>query len=299
MVKHASWTFAACCALATLTATAQAEDLRASLKQGTPEIRSAGPLAFGPQGVLFLADPQSAAIFAIDTGDAESTPPAGPVNVEGLGRKIAAALGTVPDQIAINDMAVSPASRTVYLSVSRGRGPDALPVLLTISAAGQIENVPLESVRFSKVELTNAPADSGEGRRNQRRESITDLAFMDGKLVVAGLSNEEFASKLRAIPFPFSESTAGTSVEIFHGAHGQFETRSPVRTFVSYEIDNQPHLLAAYTCTPLVTFPVSKLEEGSKVRGTTVAELGNRNRPLDMITYERDGQHYLLLAISR
>ena len=33
-------------------------------------------------------------------------------------------------------------------------------------------------------------------------------------------------------PFPFKTADNGTSVEIYHGAHGQFETRSPVRTFV-------------------------------------------------------------------
>ena len=32
--------------------------------------------------------------------------------------------------------------------------------------------------------------------------------------------------------------------------------------------------------------------------GTTVAELGNRNRPLDMIIYQQDGQDYVLMANS-
>ena len=53
------------------------------------------------------------------------------------------------------------------------------------------------------------------------------MAFADGKLMIAGLSNEEFASKLRAIPYPFTTAEPGTSVEIFHGNHGQLETRSP------------------------------------------------------------------------
>src|SRR5207247_7746845 len=56
--------------------------------------------------------------------------------------------------------------------------------------------------------------------------------------------------------------------------------------------------LAAYTCTPLVTFPVADLKAGKKVHGKTVAELGNRNVPLDMIVYEKDGKQYLLLSNS-
>jgi hypothetical protein len=90
----------------------------------------------------------------------------------------------------------------------------------------------------------------------------------------------------------------GTSVEIYHGAHGRFETRSPVRTFVPFTIGKESHLLAAYTCTPLVQFPVTELKPGAKIKGKTIAELGNRNRPLDMIVYQRGGKTYLLLANS-
>ena len=35
-----------------------------------------------------------------------------------------------------------------------------------------------------------------------------------------------------------------------------------------------------------------------RIRGTTVAELGNMNKPLDLIVYSRGGQDYLLLANS-
>jgi len=57
-------------------------------------------------------------------------------------------------------------------------------------------------------------------------------------------------------------------------------------------------LLAAYTCTPLVQFPLKDLTPGAKIKGKTVAELGNRNRPLDMIVYQKDGKDYLLMANS-
>jgi len=145
--------------------------------------------------------------------------------------------------------------------------------------------------------VLRAPSADGAAR-NARGEVITDLAFVDGRVFVAGLSNEEFSSRLLALPYPFAGKGQETSVEIFHGAHGRFETKSPVRTFVSYKIKGEPYLLAAYTCTPLVKFPVSEMKSGSHLKGTTVAELGNRNRPLDMITYEKGGKDYLLLANS-
>src|SRR5438132_8932239 len=83
-------------------------DLTDSLKLGTPDLKSAGPLAFGPEGILFVGDPQGAAIFAIDTGDRTPTP-AGPFKVEAIDDKIAGLLGTEAKQILISDLAVNPA----------------------------------------------------------------------------------------------------------------------------------------------------------------------------------------------
>lgn len=278
-----------------LAASAQAE-AQSGLTQGTPDIQMAGPLTFGPDGILFIGDPQSAAVFAIATGDTQGDPSQVRLNIDGLDAKVAALLGASARDVLINDLAVNPASGQVYLSVSRGRGPQATPVVMRINPQGEISEVSLKNVPFAKAELPNAPAPGGTGRQNRRAQSITDLKFVDGRLFVAGLSNEEFASKLRSIPFPFESVDAGTSVEIYHGAHGAFETRSPVRTFVPYNIEGQPHLLAAYTCTPLVKFPIAELQAGNKVKGTTVAELGNRNNPLDMVVYKKDGKDYILIA---
>lgn len=286
-----------------LTVSVRAEDWTAGMREGKPAMKSMGPLAFGPDGVLFAADTRSAAVFAIATGDTEAAKaPGAPLKVEGLDRKVAALLGTAPDSILIDDMAVNPLSRSAYLAVSRGRGPDAIPVLVRVSPDGTMEVVKLDKVKFARADLPDAPVDGvvGEGRRqsNPRQESITDVAFFQDRVIIAGLSNEEFASTLRAIPFPFQKVDDGTSVEIYHGAHGRFETRAPIRTLVPINIGDEPNLLAAYTCTPLVQFPVKQLEPGAKIRGKTVAELGNRNRPLDMIVYQKDGKDYLLLANS-
>jgi len=87
-------------------------------------------------------------------------------------------------------------------------------------------------------------------------------------------------------------------VEIYHGSHGRFETNAPVRTFVPHRIDGDPHILAAYTCTPLVKIPLYSLKPASKVTGTTIAELGDRNRPLDMVVYRKDGKEFILMNNS-
>jgi len=280
-------------------AAARAGDPTASLKQGNPQIKSAGPLGFGPDGIIFVGDTQGAALFAIDTGDRTAVKEMRPIEVKDLTAKVAAMLGTKPQQVMINDLAVNPISGNVYLSVSRGRGPDATPVLARLSADGKLDELPLDNVRFARAEISNPPDPSARQQGQPlRNETITDIAYVDGRVFIAGLSNEEFSSRLIAIPFPFSEGFDGAAIEIYHGAHGRFETKSPVRTFVPYKIGNDPYLLAAYTCTPLVKVPVSELKAGAHVKGTTIAELGNRNRPLDMITYQKDGKNYLLLANS-
>lgn len=281
---------------------ALAADIKGLTESGKPDLKSAGPLAFGPKGVLFVGDPQGAAIFAIGVGEAPKAALGDGFKLEGVDAKVAAALGTEAADIRINDVAVEPGTGIAYLSVARGSGPDAMPAIVRVDGAGQVTSLPLDKVGFAKIALTNAPEAGRQDKkgRSLRTEAITDLAFVDGKLYIAGLSNEEFASKLRAIPFPFAAADTGTSVEIVHTAHGAaLETRSPVRTFVPFIVGGEPQLLAAYTCTPLVSFPVSSLKAGEKVRGKTIAELGNQNQPIDMIVYEKDGKQFLLLSNSR
>lgn len=279
-----------------LVSAASAAPATQTLKAGKPDIKSAGPLAIGPNGVLFVGDSLGAAVFAIKV-DTSSTKP-GPINVEGVNKKIAAALGTSPRQVLINDMAATPSR--VFLSVSRGRGPSATPVIVSVDTTGKLSVLSLEKVQYAKAELPDAPPNkvTGKGRRrsNKRLSSITDLHYTDGKVIVAGLSNEEFASKLRVIPYPFKTTARGASIEIYHGSHGRFETRSPVRTFVPLKVGGKSQVIAAYTCTPLVKFPVADIESKEKVKGTTVAELGNHNVPLDIISYKKGGKEYLLMA---
>ncbi len=270
-------------------------------EKGKVELRSAGPLAFGPRGVLFIGDPKGAAIFAVETSDTGTAGGAKQsVNVDGLNEKIASLLGSKAEQVRIQDVAVNPASGKVYVSVSRGRGPDAQAVLVRVDASGKVDEFALDNVTYSKATLPNPPEDkeTGAGRRrmNNRDVAITDLAYIDGTVVIAGLSNEEFASNLRAIPYPFNDVNKGANVEIFHGSHGRLETRAPIRTFVPISFGGSPQIIAAYTCTPLVRIPMADLQPGVKIRGTTVAELGNMNQPLDIIAYQKDGKHFLLLA---
>jgi hypothetical protein len=292
------------------------------LSVGSAEIGSAGPIAFGPDGILFLADNAAAKIFAVDVADPGEKSEAEPFDLENVDERVGSFLGCEADDVIIRDMAVHPSSHNVYLSVQRGHGDAGQSVLVRIDRVdGTVAQIALSDVPVAVVTIADAPAedderlditlpqgDEGEEleirghkirilRRPIRTSTVTDMAYVDGSLLVAGLSNEEFSSKLRRIPFPFTDDVADNSLEIFHVSHGKWETAAPIRTFVPY--DGGRSILASYTCTPVVHFPLSDLTPGTKTVGRTVAELGAMNQPLDMVSFVQGGEEHLLVANSR
>jgi hypothetical protein len=263
-------------------------------------IRSAGTLAFGPNNVLFIGDSQSAAVFAVDVRDAAKDASAEPVQVPGIDAKIASLLGTTADGIVINDIAVHPTSHNIYFAVSRGRGNDARPVLLRATKKGELQEVALDGIDFTKVSIANAPEVGAKTKwgGDKRAMTITDLAYADGELLIAGLSSTEFASTLRRAAYPFSGAPAVNTLEIYHTSHDQYETASPIESFLPFMLGGKPSLLAGYGCAPIASFSMADLKSKQHLRGTTLAELGGGNRPLDMIAFTRDGQRRVLIANS-
>lgn len=260
------------------------------------KLQSVSALAIGPSGTLYAADPQAATIYALDLSKQSASTP-GTKDIANLDQQIAATLGTAPAEVTISDLKVEPTSHNSFVAVTRGMGANAQAAILRIDGAGKIDVVPLEKIAYSSLSLPNAPDASPPGARgNNRSQSIATLQYANGKVYASGLSNEEFASKLWAVGYPFSAGDRGTSVEIFHGSHGRLETRSPVNTFLPMTVNGEQDIIAAYVCTPLVRFAVSSLAPGAKVRGSTIAELGAGNRPIDMIKYSKDGNEYLLMS---
>ncbi len=292
-------------------------------ESGRPDIASVGPITFSPDGILFLADNTNAKIVALDVSRGE--PVEGPIDVEHLDARLASYLGCGLDDVALRDMAVHPVTNEVYFSLTRGAGSAASPVIVKVDGAGAITEVSLEDVRFAETTIEDAPGPdderlatrllpmgSSEGeeleiasmgltirlaREPLRTVTVTDLAFVDGTLLVAGASNEEFSSSLRRIPFPFDGPRSRSSLEVFHTSHGKWETASPITKFVPF--DGGRSILASYTCTPVVRFQVADLEPGAHVVGSTVAELGPVNTPLDILAYTYGGSEYLLVSNSR
>jgi hypothetical protein len=268
--------------------------------EGTPDLKSAGALTFGPDGTLFVGDSRGGAVFALALDDRTPDAKRDEVEIENFDQRLGKLLSLAPDQVLIKDMAVNPATRHMYFSIARGRGVDASPALVRSTLTGELSVVPLTNVRYSKLALTDSPSESAKTPwgASSRAMSITDLAFANGELLIAGLSNEEFSSALRRAKFPFTAGITSTTVEIFHTSHGRFETAAPIETFLPYTVKGRPALLAGYGCAPLAEFDLSDLTAKKHVRGHTLAELGGGNRPSDMVAVEVEGKKWVVIANS-
>jgi len=274
-------------------------------------LRSAGVLAFGPENVLFVGDIKGAAVHAFALRETDLTSQTdvhlgnfhnfeGSNLVTGLDQKLAGLFGTTYDKIVVKDMVVHQPSQQIFISVERGRGPDAVPAIVKVNH-GNIEVLELEGIPHSQTPIPNEPDEKAMLEfEPQRIYAITDIKYYNGEIFVTGVSNQRFASTLHRIPYPFNSKSATCTVEMWHPVHGEFETRAPIIRQLIREVHGEPYLFAVYGCTPLVRFPLASLKDGAHVRGDTIGELGYGSNPLDMLTFSDpfDQKEYLLVTID-
>ena len=244
-----------------------------------------GRMSFARAGLLLVADRGNGSVVAIDTGD---TGPAKPLKqrVDNVDKLVGAALGTNAAGIQIVDMAVNRLSGRIYLSVIRKQ--DGISALLTIDGDGQVAAVNLATARHVRVTLP------GDGKA--KVSNVTGVKLAGSRVLAAGQSGREFASKIYSIPLPLEHgnSAAVYSTETFHVAHGRWETRAPIQSFIPVQEKGKTYIVGSFSCTPIAKFPVDGLESGAKVKGTSVVELGSGNRPVDMFIYKKDGKDWLV-----
>lgn len=274
-------------------------------------LESAGALAFGADNVLFVGDTKAGGVHAyafppealedqaeVFVGRAETFE--GWVLVDEIDRKIAGLLGIDPYDLQINDMVVHRPSQQIYLSVQRGHGPDAEPVIVRVNK-GKVEIVDLMQAKHSFIGIGELPTDDTlEFGKSQRDLAITDIDYYNGEIFVAGVAKGSFASKLRRIAYPFKGEVSTSSIEIWHAVHAEYETRAPILAETIRELDGVPTLIAVYACTPLVRIPIAKLTDGAKVEGEMIGELGYGNTPIDIVSYTdpMDKHDYVLVTNS-
>ena len=271
-------------------------------QQGAP-IQFAGALEFGPDGVLFVGDNIGEAIFAFEVGNGDRPEEDAPINLDDIDGAIANVLGVGKNGITINDMAVHPTTREVYLSVSRSNGASALPAIVKVDFTGKVHNIQIADLNYSRQSLHDVPdgtkqfklrgffggppsvKETAKSQQPMSVLTIMDIEYFQGELFVSGISNEEFASTLRRLPYPFSGNYGVTKVRMFHIAHDQWETRAPIRSMVAKNLDGTDYLIASYTCSPVVLIPIADVKDGAAITGRTIGDMGN-GQPIDMFTFK-------------
>ncbi len=278
-----------------LTSSALSLALAGAAVADSAALKSAGALAFDTGNTLFVGDGKAGVVHAFDLteivddqrdyqlGRAQTFE--GRTIFNNLDAEIAALLGVEAADVVINDMVVHKPSKQVFLSVHRGHGPEAEAVIVAVTQ-GNLDLVDLGFANHTSISVGPVPTtETFEFGQPLNTLAITDIDYYNGEIFVAGLSNEEFSSKLRRIPFPFTDEVSTASIEIWHAVHAQYETRAPIISQTVAELDGVPTLIAIYACTPIVRIPLAELTDGAEVRGTMIGEMGFGNTPLDIVPY--------------
>jgi hypothetical protein len=276
-------------------------------------INSLGIMVFNDEGILFVGDNISGSILAFDFKNEKQQKRNFEINIYNIDARIASVLGTSPASVQVNDIAVHPKSGEVYLSVTRGHGLDALPALLKVDSANQLTVIDISQASVTSQSLSKLPSientiglrgtagsaptpkEVAKSQRSLRTLAIVAMEYHNGELFVAGISNEEFCSVLRKMPYPFDGTESISNIEMYHIVHDSYETRAPIRSMSVQTIDGKDHLVAAYTCSPLVLIPLEELQDGQKVKAKTVGDMGN-GQPIDMVPFKMKGEAMLFVT---
>lgn len=262
-------------------------------------MRSATKLTFGDANTLFVADWKGARIYALPVA-VPSRAAGKPFNLMDVQAPIARALGVAPSALRFEDLAVQPGSELAYVSLTvRGAQGKTSPAIVSIDATGKVVRLDLGKAVESAA-ITDAPAADVAFWRDLPAQTltVTDMRFHQNKLYVAGLSNRSFASTLRVYDYPFSGKARASTIEMYHPVHNQIETRAPIRSMAVMTIGGEPTLVAAYTCTPLVTIPLKDLKDGAHIVAKTVGEMGWGSAPNGLVAFKVGDAEYALLANS-
>lgn len=264
-------------------------------------VLSAGTLTFVDADTVVVADWRAGQLHAIALPPAAAGMPKA-FNLKNVSATIAKALHSTPERLRFADMAVRPGAELAYVTLSvekTGRSAPS-PALVSVDAAGRVAVVNLATVPHTSVAIANPPAADQRLWRDTPTATytVTDMVHHDGKLYVAGLSNASFASTLRVFDVPFKGQATATSVEMYHPVHNQLETRAPIRKMVIATLNGEPSLVAAFTCSPLVTIPLKDLKDGAHIAAKTIAEFGWGSAPVGMVMFDGGQGPMVLLTHS-
>jgi hypothetical protein len=166
-------------------------------------------------------------------------------------------------------------------------------IIVTVDPAGTIAPFSLANVSHTAVTLGK-----GEGSAAPR---VAELAWAGDRVVCSARTSEEFASKILVIPAPIGPEAAFgmISAETYHISHRKWETKAPMAAIFPYEENGKKYIVGGFGCTPIVKFPIDAIQNGAKVKGESMIELGSGNRPINMFAYTKDGKASVIVNTFR
>ncbi|MDF1754528.1 MAG: hypothetical protein P1U89_17220 [Verrucomicrobiales bacterium] len=257
---------------------------------GDVELNRIQVIHFAPDGVLLIADGTKSQIFAVETGDTTAaTTRFQPI--PGFQKELASKMGVGENDLDIIDMEVNPISKNLYVACFNQK--TRTPGLIRIDRDGTMTPVTLKGVKHVRI-----PLPKGE---KAPVSVITDMVWIDNRLIAAARCNEEFASKIFSVDGPLQHEKGGQvySAETFHVAHNRWETKAPMSVMIPYEEDGKHYIVGAFSCTPVVKYPIDAIKPGAVIKGISMIELGSGNRPLDMFGYSTEGKSKVLTNTFR
>lgn len=277
----------AVCSLAWM---ARAEIISESTK-GDLEIKQIDVINFAPNGVLLIGNGSASEIIALETGDTTA--------VGKPFQKMPKFLATLAEKIGVGeadveliDMEVNPASGKLYVAIRNQKNKANL--IVRVTPDGEMEPVPMKDVTYARIPLPKgdkAPV-----------SKITDVLWIDNRLIASARCAEEFASKIFSADGPLKHDKAGSiySAETYHVAHRKWETKAPMSVMIPYEENGKHYIVGAFSCTPVVKYPIDSIQPGAKIKGISMIELGSGNRPLDMFGFsDKDGEPQVITNTFR
>lgn len=262
-----------------LADTAGAGEILANPQKGDVKLSRIDVIQFAPEGVLLVGNGQARHILALETGDTE--PVSGEYGeIADFVKTMAAKIGVGPEDVELIDMEVNPASGRLYVAIRNQKTKEY--GVIKVSPDGSMEPLGLAGVSYAEI-----PLPEGEEAPVNR---ITDLVWIDNRVVAAARCAEEFASKIFSADAPLRHGESGSlySAETFHVAHGKWETKAPMSVMIPYVENGKHYIVGAFSCTPVVKYPIDAIQPGAKIKGVSMIELGSGNRPLDMFSYHTD-----------
>lgn len=258
------------------------------------KVKSISAMTMAPDGRLVLADWRSGSLHVLDLPKPGGSGKTAAFNLVAFDEALAMAGSRRVRATALAWQ--EHAGRAIVAAEIGGR------VLLALATAdGSVTIHDPDDWHVQSLALSDLPGEGSLwGKASVRTLTVTCFAWQGNELLISGIANADFASTLRRIAYPFGKQPKSTRIEMYHAVHNQLETRAPIRAMDVVTLGGIPHLLAAYTCTPLVIVPLAELVDQSRLRAKTIAELGFGNTPLSVmsfaIEYQGQSSDWVLVA---